>query len=366
MKRKTIERIPIETLDLSIVTPCRSSLRKDTVEHYAELLREDTTGWPFSTHIIVARVVGEPTAYVVDGLHRISASLSAGKPDVICSTYEAEDRNEIIREARCANAKHGEKLTREELRENLMAYFCAGGDKNSDTDVGLAFGINRKTVARIRAELNVPTRKEAVTAAVEKAIAENPDAGSKTLAKAAGVDINSVKRATSCIPPRGVQNGTMCQNEPLHPSPVTQPIPRREIAKTPTADAVPAVQVSIPKRETQKPPTDVLGHEIPPDMYEDWDGEREKVKDWLNRARAILREVKEGMGDGTEATGMRSLRFQQFSLNIVNHLDCVISGIKDIMPEALCTCQGFGCRRCHMRGWMTEKQYRRNIPEAEQ
>lgn len=361
MKRKTIERIPIEALDLSIVTPCRSSLRKDTVEHYAELLREDTTGWPFSTHIIVARVTGEPTAYVVDGLHRISASLSAGKPDVICSTYEAEDRNEIIREARCANAKHGEKLTREELRENLMAYFCAGGDKNSDTDVGLAFGINRKTVARIRAELNVPTRKEAVTAAVEKAIAENPKASVRELAKASGVSAGAIQRGAKVY--QNVQNG---QNDTLHPSPVTPPIPRREIAKTPTADAVPAVQVSIPKRETPKPPTDVLGHEIPPDMYEDWDGEREKVKDWLNRARAILREVKEGMGDGTEATGMRSLRFQQFALNVVNHLDCVISGIKDIMPEALCTCQGFGCRRCHMRGWMTEKQYRMNIPEAEQ
>lgn len=374
MKRKTIERIPIASLDLSVVTPCRANLREDTVARYAELLQEDTTGWPFATHIIVARVKGDGKAYVVDGRHRIEASLRTGKACVICSTYEAADLDEVIREARCANAKHGERLTRDELRENLLAFFRAGGDRQSDTDVGMAFGINRRTVAKIRAELNVPTRKEAVTAAVERAIEEHPEAGVRELAKASGVSVKTVRGATEIVSDGVCPNGQKCQKGTPTPPPVTPPLPRREIAAK--SENLPPQMIRALKEHLShptmgksaaplpKPPTDVLGHEIPPDLYEAWEGERKTVGDWLNRVRSVLREVKAGMGGDTEG-GLHSLRYNLFAMSIVTHLECAVSALKDVRPEALCTCQGLGCRRCGMRGWMTERQYQLNIPDDE-
>ena len=71
----------------------------------------------------------------------------AGIDTVIVDRYEAESLDEAIRFARAANAKHGERLSREELRENILAYLRAGGDKESDSAIAAAFGIHRKTVA---------------------------------------------------------------------------------------------------------------------------------------------------------------------------------------------------------------------------
>lgn len=404
MKRKATERAAISDLDLSIVRPCRASLREEVIERYTEMVEDDPTGWPFATKVAVASVQGAPGLIVMDGQHRIEACKRAGVATVIVDTYEAESLDEAIRFARAANAKHGERLSREELRENILAYLRAGGDKESDSAIAAAFGIHRKTVAALRETAAIPSRKEAIRAAVEKAIQENPQAGSKALAKAAGVDAMAVRRVTSA----GGQNGQNCQNDPLPPPQTAatcgysaqvadtsklpprrdaSPLPQRpaEVSQNgqngqpatppPRRDAQPPRRVLKPETPQPKPDPkpiyDEVGHQMPPDLYEAWFAERKAVDDWLTRTRAILREVK-AAASGNEAaedeepTGFASLRFHQFTAAITNSLEVAISALKDVRPEALCTCKGYGCKRCHERGWMTQRQYRAIIPEDQQ
>ncbi len=400
MKRKATERAAIDDLDLSIVRPCRASLREEVIERYTEMVEDDPTGWPFATKVAVASVQGAPGLIVMDGQHRIEACKRAGVDTVIVDTYEAESLDEAIRFARAANAKHGERLSREELRENILAYLRAGGDKESDSAIAAAFGIHRKTVSALRETAAIPSRKEAIRAAVEKAIQENPQAGHRTLAKAAGVSEWDVRTVTVAVcengqncqksAPQQTQTAASCGNYAqvadtvkLPPRRDASPLPQRPAAPQngqpttppPRRDAQPPRRVLKPETTQPKPDPkpiyDEVGHQMPPDLYEAWFAERKAVDDWLNRTRAILREVKaaaEGneTAEDEEPTGFASLRFHQFTAAITNSLEVAISALKDVRPEALCTCKGYGCKRCHERGWMTQRQYRAIIPEDQQ
>ncbi len=400
MKRKATERAAIEDLDLSIVKPCRASLREEVIERYTEMVEDDPTGWPFSTKVAVASVQGAPGLIVMDGQHRIEACKRAGVATVIVDTYEAESLDEAIRFARAANAKHGERLSREELRENILAYLRAGGDKESDSAIAAEFGIHRKTVAALRETAAIPSRKEAARAAIEKAIQENPQASARELARNAGVDDRTVRRLTEEVrqtgtfgqnaAPKPPQTAATCgysaqvaDTAKLPPRRDAAPLPQRPAAPQsaqpttppPRRDAQPPRRVLKPENSQPKPDPkpiyDEVGHQMPPDLYEAWFTERKAVDDWLNRTRAILREVKAAAeGNETtedeEPTGFASLRFHQFTAAITNSLEVAISALKDVRPEALCTCKGYGCKRCHERGWMTQRQYRAIIPEDQQ
>ena len=404
MKRKATERAVIDELDLSIVRPCRASLREEVIERYREMVEDDPTGWPFATKVAVASVQGAPGLIVMDGQHRIEACKRAGVATVIVDTYEAESLDEAIRFARAANAKHGERLSSEELRENILAYLRAGGDKESDSSIAAAFGIHRKTVAALRETAAIPSRKEAIRAAVEKAIQENPQASARGLARIAGVDEKTIRNMTEEVR----QTGTFGQKSaPQQPQTAATcgysaqvadtaklptrrdaaPLPQRPAAVSqsgqncqngtppPRRDAQPPRRVLKPETAQPKPDPkpiyDEVGHQVPPDLYEAWFAERKAVDDWLARTRAILREVKAAAA-GNEAaedekpTGFASLRFHQFTAAITNSLEVAISALKDVRPEALCTCKGYGCKRCHERGWMTQRQYRAIIPEDQQ
>lgn len=400
MKRKATERAVIEELDLSIVKPCRASLREEVIERYTEMVEDDPTGWPFATKVAVASIQGAPGLIVMDGQHRIEACKRAGVATVIVDTYEAESLDEAIRFARAANAKHGERLSREELRENILAYLRAGGDKESDSSIAAAFGIHRKTVAALRETAAIPSRKEAIRAAVEKAIQENPQASVREVARMAGVDKAAVERETAQVS----QNGQKCQFETPNPPQTAESFaklpqvadtpnlpPRRDAAPLPQRPAAPQngqPATPPPRRDAQpprrvlkteaanpkpdpKPIYDEVGHEMPPDLYDAWFAERKAVDDWLARTRAILREVKAAAAgneaaEDEEPTGFASLRFHQFTAAITNSLEVAISALKDVRPEALCTCKGYGCKRCHERGWMTQRQFRAIIPEDQQ
>ncbi len=400
MKRKATERAVIADLDLSIVRPCRASLREEVIERYTEMVEDDPTGWPFTTKVSVASVQGAPGLIVMDGQHRIEACKRAGVDTVIVNTYEAESLDEAIRFARAANAKHGERLSREELRENILAYLRAGGDKESDSAIAAAFGIHRKTVSALRETAAIPSRKEAARAAIEKAIKDNPQASVREIAKAAGISKSVVERETLQVS----QNGQNGQNDAPHPPQTDETCgnfaqvadtaklpPRRDASTLPQRPAAPqSAQPATPppRRDAQpqrrvlkpetaqpkpdpKPIYDEVGHQVPPDLYEAWFAERKAVDDWLNRTRAILREVKAAAAgneaaEDEEPTGFASLRFHQFTAAITNSLEVAISALKDVRPEALCTCKGYGCKRCHERGWMTQRQYRAIIPEDQQ
>ena len=400
MKRKATERAVIDELDLSIVRPCRASLREEVIERYTEMVEDDHTGWPFSTKVAVASVQGAPGLIVMDGQHRIEACKRAGVATVIVDTYEAESLDEAIRFARAANAKHGERLSREELRENILAYLRAGGDKESDSAIAAAFGIHRKTVAALRETAAIPSRKEAIRAAIEKAIKDNPQASVREIAKAAGISKSVVERETLQVSQNG-QNGQNAAPQPPQTAATcgnfaqvadTDKLPtRRDAAPLPQRTAAPqnAQHATTPPRRDAQPPRRVLkpetaqpkpdpkpiydevGHQVPPDLYEAWFSERKSVDDWLARTRAILREVKAAAAGNESAedekpTGFASLRFHQFTAAITNSLEVAISALKDVRPEALCTCKGYGCKRCHERGWMTQRQYRAIIPEDQQ
>ena len=383
VKREVVQRLPLEVLDMSVVRPCRENLRPDVVERYAALFTEDRTGWPFNSKVMVARLNGK--YIVMDGQHRIEAAKAAGKKTIIAETFIPLDMNDVIRTARAANSKHGERLSASETRANISAYLSAGGATDADSAIALLFGVSRDTVASIRATNGMPSRKQATEAAVLAAIQSNPEASAREISKQTGIPRATVRRVgqNAEFPqngppsmPQRKHNNAVTDNGLIQNTPKTDSVPPPMPPRVTVSDSVPTSEntenskLSMPRKidseqeciQKLEPIRDEVGQDVPPDMWVAWEEERERVAGWLKQIRAVRRDVRKAV----EAGALRSLRYGLFTQTLEAALDKTVASLLDIRPEAICSCGGFGCKRCHERGWMTKDQYRRNIPELEQ
>ncbi len=101
---------------------------------------------------------------VLDGVHRFHAHKLAGKTEIRVNVVKADSRREALAYAIKDNARHGQRLTTDELKHSAINLFHAGA-----TDAFIAKTISRsqKTVSNYLREAKAHLKDEAKTLAVK-------------------------------------------------------------------------------------------------------------------------------------------------------------------------------------------------------
>ncbi|MDE2634953.1 MAG: ParB/RepB/Spo0J family partition protein [Chloroflexota bacterium] len=101
---------------------------------------------------------------VLDGVHRFHAHKLAGKTEIRVNVVKADSRREALAYAIKYNARHGQRLTTDELKHSAINLFHAGA-----TDAFIAKTISRsqKTVSNYLREAKAHLKDEAKTLAVK-------------------------------------------------------------------------------------------------------------------------------------------------------------------------------------------------------
>ena len=308
---KTILLKPDE-LDTSIVETCRKSVRKEAVERYANALINADKTWIFPP-LLVWQTEGKN--YLIDGHHRTIASVQVGLLHVVVKLQDFANLAEAKRFALCANSTHGERLTREELRENINAYLMEGGAIDSDTVIATKFGVGRDLVNSIRTGVDGMTKKEKTQMKVAQTLAENPDATITEVAETAEISRNTARKVMRLIADKKV-------------------------------------------KDTKGVLTDCFGREIPQAHIEHF----MQIKSALKYASSCVNDIAHAI------TRMQEIgAFAQTS-----ELEQVLSALEQIRyvfrtrkPDALCTCRGDGCRRCGNVGFLEKNTFNVLIPQDE-
>jgi len=120
-------------------------------------------------------------------------------------------------------------------------------------------------------------------------------------------------------------------------------------AVIPTPERVAKV-IDLDKTEAHMP--------IPAGILEDW-----------NRAEEVGRELC-GLVSKVKCVVVKAQEDKDALFGEVNHsaaighLEAAYTDLKRIIPHAVCTCGGKGCRSCHGRGFVSEAFYRQCVPES--
>ena len=113
------EIVPLAKIRTDDSTQTRAAVRPDVVEEYREVL-EGTEGgeaWPFPPVVVFREKRGEP-AWIGDGFHRCLAAEAAGWACVLAEVHQG-GRLDALRFALGANAHHGLRRTREDIRRSV-------------------------------------------------------------------------------------------------------------------------------------------------------------------------------------------------------------------------------------------------------
>lgn len=308
-----VQNVKISKLNTSIVKPCRLALREEAIEKYDEVLRNNNCEWVFPP--LLATTVGGVT-YLLDGQHRLISAEHLGLQVVPVSMIECKDTNEAKRVALSANCKHGEKLTREEMRANIKAYLSNGGAIESDTQIAQVFGVSRNLVADIR-KSGGGTKKERADKAVAKALEDNPNASVNAISKETGLSRSAVNARIK----------------------------------------------AMPKDDEGKPQPKILHdcykREIPQDHIHRYERLQEAVKVGFTTIKQFKKCVK-------ELNDLHFFPHTQDVESIQSYIDCLNNILKFRNPEALCTCRGDGCHICGGVGFLSKKAFEVKVPESEQ
>jgi len=197
----TPQRLPVDQLR-SGFSP-RSRLDPDHVERLVELHAQ----WP-------PIVVHADTMAVVDGSHRLAAARCLGMRSVQVVMFEGTFEQASV-EAIRANVEHGLPLSLSD-RKRAATDLLGRHAEWSDRFLGKVCGLAPKTIARIRADYEATTAKAsdvqrpmcrlgrdgrlrpispgALERAVSAAIAEDPGASLRTLARRTGASPETVRR----------------------------------------------------------------------------------------------------------------------------------------------------------------------------
>lgn len=150
-----VHEFMIGDLDLRIVKQVRSSLHAEVVKEYAEAMGEageDTDNFP----PIKVWVDHYGTPVLVAGWHRTAAYKALGGGTFHGIYVAASDEGEAIRLALEDNGRHGQRLTRKDMREAVKAALTRanfGGVPQTDRAIARLVGTTAPTVGAIRSEL---------------------------------------------------------------------------------------------------------------------------------------------------------------------------------------------------------------------
>lgn len=300
--------LPLSKLNFELVTPCRQGLHKEALTKYEQVLENAGGAWDFPP-ATVAKI--GTSYYVLDGQHRIKAGENKGLSKVLCTVIEMTDLNQAKRYALCANAQHGEKLTREEIRANIREYLLCGGAVESDSKIASTFGVSRVLVADIRNNADGKSKEDKRIEAVQAVIDETPTASIHEISKQTGLSRQTVRTKLQAI-----------------------------------------------KSKTEKVLVDCNGHEIPQDHTP-----RVKMM-WqaIATTKGAIGGMKDALKDLAEAGLFGTTQDADIISTAIKQIESVLTTVK---PDALCTCRGDGCRRCSGVGFLSATKYNILVPEPE-
>lgn len=306
----TNKDILLENLDLTLAKPCRNGLHKEAVEKYTQVLKNAECKWIFPP-LQVCKI--NNTTYLLDGQHRYSAAEACSIRVAPCTFVEVKNEAEARRYALCANSRHGEKLTREEMRNNILAYMLHGGAIESDTQIAQAFGVSRDLVRDIRAGVDGATKREKAEIEVAKALQADPNASIRSIAEKTGLNRVTVRNKIEAL--------------------------KEHTGKS---------SVGIMK--------DCFGREIPQDIISKYI----KIKTAVADASAVLKELTQAIEKLVKVNGFSSTN----DVDIIrSNIESIKYILKERKPEALCTCRGDGCKVCGGTGFLAKEIFKTLITE---
>lgn len=304
---KTIN-LPIQSINDSIAIPCRQGLHEDVLQSYIQAFSHSLNKWKFPP-LSVAMIEG--VTYLLDGQHRLHAASTVGLEEVPCEINENIKTVEQARKvALCANVNHGEKLSREELKANIKEYIECTHAPNSI--VARTFNVSHAYVLSLKEEMSGATEVENKAERVREVHANNPTASMRQIAKESGVDRRTVKR----------------------------------ILASP----------QVPQRKGVY--TDCNGTEIPQDNTDKYLALKSAMED----LKDVVTMLKGRIDSVISMNAVSHPGDVQTALAIIKQLNALV---KDYTPDAVCTCRGDGCTRCHGVGFLSKKYFELFIPVEE-
>ena len=305
-------KLPVDSLTLSIVETCRSYVRNEAVERYKNVLENAGKRWPFPPLVVWQ---DDQKNYLLDGHHRLLAAKGAALYEVPVILKDFANVSEAHRFALYINSTHGERLTREETRENIRSYLQNGGAIESDTAIANLFGVSRIIVSDVRANRDGMTKKEKVAADVAKVLADNPHATITEIAEKVGVSRATAKKAS-----RRIEEG--------------------EVKKM---DGV---------------VTDCFGREVPQNNID----KLMKIKSALKGCTASVNDLSVAIDRLKDVGGFARTSEVEMAMNALAQIRHIF---KQRRPDALCTCRGDGCRKCGGVGFLEKTMFNVIVPDSD-
>ncbi|MFJ8490544.1 ParB N-terminal domain-containing protein [Streptomyces sp. NPDC094038] len=256
----------VHSVPVTALAPADSPRAEDVDLAYARSLMEIGELPPI--------LVNRRTLRVVDGMHRLTAALLAGRPEIDVRFFDGDERETFVASVR-ANLHHGRRLSQQErsaaARRVLTAY-----PEWSNRAIAQATGLSTKTVAILRTrssgdgpQLNTRVGRDGRTRPVdpsagrERAAAylrAHPDASLRRIASAAGVSVGTardvrarVERGEDPVPVRrAAASGEAAPPAAVAPADApVRPARRRAPATDPLAALArdPSVRFSDPGRQ---------------------------------------------------------------------------------------------------------------------
>ena len=140
------QTLPIDLLRTDAGTQSRVSISDDTVEDYAEVLR-NSTGWPFPA-VDVFHDGSE--YYVADGFHRVLSAHRVKRASIPCCIHKGTVTDARIF-AMTANDSHGLRMSREDKRA-CVEWLLDNHPRMRQREVAEKAGVSARTVQYIVAD----------------------------------------------------------------------------------------------------------------------------------------------------------------------------------------------------------------------
>jgi hypothetical protein len=133
-------------------TQARVGNNEETVESYAEAMRDGRWAWGSSNAVIVY-VDAEWVYWLADGFHRVEAAQRAGLATVLADVREGTRRDAVLYAAG-ANAEHGLRRTRADIRQAIAVLLRDEEWRQwSDREIAKHSRCDHKTVGSVRTDL---------------------------------------------------------------------------------------------------------------------------------------------------------------------------------------------------------------------
>lgn len=135
-------------------TQARCGLQEETVEDYAEAMRNGLWRWSAENAVVVFRDhAGD--LWLADGFHRVEAALRTDPSADVCADIRPGERRDAVLCAAGANAHHGLRRTRQDVQRAIEVLLRdPEWQQWSDREIARRVGCSDKTVAACRVRLS--------------------------------------------------------------------------------------------------------------------------------------------------------------------------------------------------------------------